>query len=107
VNPALQGYAAAVVESAASGGQALRTLADDLVSIEQLVLANAALQSALTDTAVRGAVRRNVLLDLLDGKVSEPARQLAAFASAAVRATEVPAALGWVAARARHVAEEQ
>ena len=47
------------------------------------------------------------MLDLLDGKVSEPARRLAAFACAAVRAPEVPAALGWVATRARHAAEGQ
>jgi len=107
VNPTLQGYTAAIVESAGSGGNALRDLAHDLESIEQLVLANAMLQSALTDTAVRGAVRRAVLLDLLAGKVSEPARRLAAFASSAVRATDVPAALGWVAARARHAAEGQ
>jgi F-type H+-transporting ATPase subunit delta len=107
VNPALQGYAAAVVGSAGSGGHALGDLAHDLESIEQLVLANATLRSALTDTAVRGAVRRAVLLDLLAGKVSEPARRLAAFASSAVRAPEVPAALGWVAAQARHAAEGQ
>jgi F-type H+-transporting ATPase subunit delta len=106
VNPTLQGYAAAIVEEAASSGAgASRALADDLESVEQLVLANGQLQAALTDTAMRGAVRRAVLLDLLAGKVSAPARRLAAFASAAVRATEVPAALGWVATRARHVAE--
>jgi len=107
VNPTLQGYTAAIVESAGSGGDALRDLAHDLESIEQLVLANATLQAALTDTAVRGAVRRAVLLDLLAGKVSEPARRLAAFTSSAVRAPEVPAALNWVAARARHAAEGQ
>jgi ATP synthase F1 delta subunit len=45
------------------------------------------------------------MLDLLSKKVSEPARRLAAFACAAVRAPEVPAALGWVATRARHAAE--
>jgi F-type H+-transporting ATPase subunit delta len=106
VNPTLQGYTAAILESAHSEN-ALGDLAQDLQSIEQLVLANATLQSALTDTAVRGAVRRAVLLDLLAGKVSEPARRLAAFAGSAVRAPEVPAALGWVAIRARHAAEGQ
>ena len=79
----------------------------DLASIEQLVLANAPLNAALTDTTMRPAVRRAVMLDLLDGKVSAPARRLAAFASSAVRAPEVPAALGWVATRARHAAEGQ
>jgi F-type H+-transporting ATPase subunit delta len=107
MNPTLQGYAAAIIESAGSGGSALGELASDLESIHELVLANATLQSALTDTAVRGAVRRAVLLDLLAGKVTEPARRLAAFASSAVRATEVPAALDWVATRVRRAAEGQ
>jgi F-type H+-transporting ATPase subunit delta len=105
VNPTLQGYASAVLEAAGSAGDALGALATDLESIEQLMLANAILNAALTDTTMRPAVRRAVMLDLLSGKVSEPARRLAAFACAAVRAPEVPAALGWVATRARHAAE--
>jgi F-type H+-transporting ATPase subunit delta len=105
VNPTLQGYAAAVLESAGSG--ALATLAADLEAVEQLVLANAALRSALTDTTMRGPVRRAVMLDLLDGKVSEPARRLAAFACSTVAAPDVPAALGWTATRVRHAAEGQ
>ncbi len=108
MNPTLQGYTAAILEAAgATGGGALRTLADDLVSIEQLVLANGPLNAALTDTTMRPAVRRAVMLDLLDTKVSAPARRLSAFAASAVRAPEVPAALGWVATRARHAAEGQ
>jgi F-type H+-transporting ATPase subunit delta len=105
VNPTLQGYTAAVLEAAGSG--ALTGLSADLASVEQLVLSNGALYSALTDTTVRGPVRRAVMLDLLDGKVSEPSRRLAAFASGAVRAPDVPTALGWVSTRARHAAEGQ
>jgi ATP synthase F1 delta subunit len=106
VNPTLQGYTAAILDAVgAAGGDALRVLANDLESIEQLVLANGPLQAALTDTTMRGAVRRAVMLDLLDKKVSAPARRLAAFACAAVRAPEVPTALGWVATRARHAAD--
>jgi ATP synthase F1 delta subunit len=105
VNPTLQGYASAILEAAGSTGEARRVLADDLESIEQLVLVNGTLNAALTDTTMRGTVRRAVMLDLLDSKVSAPARRLAAFACAAVRAPEVPVALGWVATRARHAAE--
>jgi F-type H+-transporting ATPase subunit delta len=105
VNPTLQGYASAVLESAGSG--AAEKLAAELESVEQLVLANGALRSALTDTTVRGSARRAVLLDLLEGKVSEPARRLAAFAASVVAAPDVPNALGWVATRARHEAEGQ
>ncbi len=105
MNPTLQGYTSAVLEAAGSG--ALSGLAEDLEAIEQLVLANAPLRAALTDTTVRGPARRAVMLDLLEGKVSEPARRLAAFACSVVRAPDVPAALGWVATRARHEAEGQ
>jgi F-type H+-transporting ATPase subunit delta len=105
VNPTLQGYAAAILERAGTG--ALEGLAADLEAIEQLVLANATLRAALTDTIVRGPARRAVMLDLLEGKVSEPARRLAAFACSVVGAPDVPAALTWVAIRARHAAEGQ
>ena len=108
MNPTLAGYTSAILEAASStGGEPRRALAEDLESIEQLVLANGALNAALTDTTMRPAVRRAVMLEILDGKVSGPARRLAAFACAAVSAPEVPAALGWVAMRARHVAEGQ
>ena len=63
MNPALQGYTAAVAEAA--GPAALGGLAADLEAIEQLVLANAQLRAALTDTAVPGPARRAVMLDLL------------------------------------------
>ena len=106
MNPQLAGYTAAILEGASSTGDAARrALASELESIEQLFLANAPLNAALTDTTMRPPVRRAVMLDLLSGKVSDPARRLAAFACAAVRAPEVPAALGWVATRARHAAE--
>jgi F-type H+-transporting ATPase subunit delta len=105
VNPKLQGYAAAVLD--AGDADARAGMAGDLEAIEQLVLANPTLRSALTDTTVRGSVRRAVMLDLLEGKVSEPARRLAAFATSVMAAPDVPAALGWVATRARHAAEGQ
>jgi F-type H+-transporting ATPase subunit delta len=108
VNPTLQGYTAAVAEAAeAAAPGALGPLAADLEAIEQLVLANAQLRAALTDTAVPGPARRAVVLDLLDGKVSPEARRLAAFASMVVGAPEVPAALGWVSTHVRHLSEGQ
>ena len=103
MNPTLQGYAAAVLEAA--DASALRTIADDLAAIERQALSNAPLRAALTDTSVPGTARRAVVLDLLEGRVSGQARRLAAFACFAVRAPEVPAALGWLATRAWHAAE--
>ncbi|HEY6429229.1 MAG TPA: F0F1 ATP synthase subunit delta [Acidimicrobiales bacterium] len=105
MNPTLQGYAAAVMESAGAGG--LGTLADDLEAIEQQVLSNGTLRAALSDTAVPGSARRAVMLDLLAGKVSEPARRLAAFGCMAVPAQDVASALAWLGVRVRHAAERQ
>jgi F-type H+-transporting ATPase subunit delta len=105
VNPALQGYTAAVLEAA--GDAAVSGIASDLEAVERLMGRDAQLRSALTDTTIRGAARRAVMLDLLDGKVGADARRLAAFACAAVRAIDVPAALAWLATRTRHAAEGQ
>jgi F-type H+-transporting ATPase subunit delta len=105
VNPSLQGYTAAVAETA--GAAALGGLAADLEAIEQLVLSNPQLRAALTDTAVAGPSRRAVMLDLLEGKVSPAARRVAAFACMAVEAPQVPNALGWVSTRVRHLGEGQ
>jgi F-type H+-transporting ATPase subunit delta len=105
VNPALQGYSAAVAEGA--GQAALGGMEADLEAIEQLVLANDQLRAALTDTAVPGPARRAVVLDLLDGKVTPAARRLAAYAAGVVSAPEVATALGWVSTRVRHLAEGQ
>jgi F-type H+-transporting ATPase subunit delta len=103
VNPALQGYSAAVID--ATGPEALRATARDVESIESLVLGNATLRAALTDTAISGQARRAVVLELLEGKVRPEARRLAAFACMAVTAPEVPAALSWLTIRVRHAAE--
>ena len=105
MNPALQGYSAAVAEMA--GPDALAGVASDVERIEQLVLANGQLRAALSDTAVPGSSRRAVMLDLLEGKVAAAARRVAAFACGAVAAQEVAPALGWLAFRMRHLAQGQ
>jgi F-type H+-transporting ATPase subunit delta len=103
VNPQLQGYSAAVIEAA--GPPALAAVASDLEAVEQLVVSKPRLRAALTDTAVPGAARRAILLDLLEGKVTPEARRLAAFAAMSVAAPDVTSALSWLAIRVRHAAE--
>jgi F-type H+-transporting ATPase subunit delta len=105
VNPALQGYTAAI--AGAAGPSALGGIAADLDAVEQLVLSNGQLRAALTDTAVAGTARRAIMLELLEGKVSAEARRLAAYACGALSAPEVPAGLGWLALRVRHLSEGQ
>jgi F-type H+-transporting ATPase subunit delta len=102
VNPTLQGYAASVLESA--DPSSLEVIADELVAIEREAIGNASLRAALTDTSVPGRARRAVMLDVLEGKVSEEARRLAAFACFVVAAPDVPAALAWLGSRAWHAA---
>jgi F-type H+-transporting ATPase subunit delta len=105
VNPTLQGYAAAVMES--MGADGVGALADDLNAFEQLVLSNATLRAALSDTAVSGPARRAVVLDLLEGKVGEPARRLAAFGCMAVPAQDVVSAVSWLSLHVRQVVDRQ
>ena len=103
MNPKLQGYASAVFEAVASEERA--RFADELGSIERLVVTTPALHSALTDTAVPGAARQAIVRDILEGKVSEPARRVSAFAVGAVPAPDVVSALNWVSLRASRLAE--
>lgn len=108
MNPQLEGYAAAVLahgpstgdNATAEAGGAAADLAADLAAVDHLFAVNAALRTALTDTAVAASARRAVLDDLLEGKVSPAARRVVAFAAAAVPAPEVPAAITWLAHRA-------
>jgi F-type H+-transporting ATPase subunit delta len=103
VNPKLQGYASAVFEAVAPEERA--RFADEVRSIEHLVVTTPALRSALTDTAVSGAARQAIMRDILEGKVSGAARQVSAFAVGAVPAPDVVTALDWVSLRASRLAE--
>lgn len=103
MNPRLEGYAAAVLETA--DREAAARLEADLAAVDHLFASNEALRAALSDTSVAGPARRAVLDELLDGKVTDAARRTAAFAAAAVPAAEVPGAMTWLAHRARRAAE--
>ena len=103
MNPALQGYVAAVLEEVSEGERA--QVAGDLAAVERLLDANADVRTALTDVTVPGPARRAVLAEVLESKVTEPARRAAAFAVGVVHAQEVPGAMTWVAHRARLLAD--
>jgi F-type H+-transporting ATPase subunit delta len=105
VNPAIQGYTAAVLDTLDDDGRAV--LETDLAAVDRLFARDAELNAALTDIVVPPAARRAVLSDLLEGKVSPPARRVAAYAAGAVHSQEVPAAISWTAHRLRQVVERQ
>ncbi|HLG67514.1 MAG TPA: F0F1 ATP synthase subunit delta [Acidimicrobiales bacterium] len=104
MNPSLQGYVAAVLDDPRVDVQAL---AADLAAVDRLFADNTTLRTALSDTAVAAGPRRAVLAELLAGRVSDVARRAAAFAVGAVGASEVPAAIHWLALRAHQAAEGQ
>ncbi len=104
MNPSVQGYTAAVVDTL--DDEARRTLSADLVAVEHLFARNAELRAALTDSAVPGPARRAVLSELLEGRVSAPAQRLAGYAAGAVHGQEVVGALAWVATRVRQTVEQ-
>lgn len=105
MNPAVEGYTAAVLDGVAGGERA--ALASDMAAVDRLVRHNADLRAAMTDVAVPGRARRAVLSELLAGKLGAPAPRLSAYVAGAVRAQEVPSALSWVANRLRQVVEEE
>lgn len=102
MNPALEGYASAVLEGI--GEDERRRTAEDLARIHELFLHNEDLRATLTDTALAPGARRAVLEDLLSGKVSGSARRVAGYAAGVVNAPEVPAAMTWLTLRAERAA---
>jgi F-type H+-transporting ATPase subunit delta len=114
VKASVEGYVTAILESADSdspgaerraAGAAAGGAAAELDALHRLVESNPRLRIALTDTAVPAAARRELIDDLLHGRVSEPTRRAAVFVAGAVFPPEVPAGIEWVASRARRFAE--
>ena len=96
MNPALQGYLAAVTERLAADG-ALEQLASELSAVCGLVDGSNELTLALDDGSVPVPARRAVLDDLLDGKVLPEVRRLVNRTVTVVPASELTAALHWLA----------
>ena len=104
MNPALQGYLAAVEEALAASGD-LHRAASELRAVAELVDANNELTLALNDGSVPTASRRAVLDDLLDGRVLPEVRSLVHQAVTVVPASEVEASFHWLATQLAVVAE--
>jgi F-type H+-transporting ATPase subunit delta len=96
VNPALQGYLAAVTERLAADG-ILEQAASELSAVSGLVDGSNELTLALDDGSVPVPARRAVLDDLLDGKVLPEVRRLVNRTVTVVPASELTAALHWLA----------
>jgi F-type H+-transporting ATPase subunit delta len=98
VNPALQGYLAAVEESLA-GADALGPAASELRAVAGVVDANSELTLTLNDGSVPVASRRAVLDELLEGKVRPEVRNLIHQAVTVVPAAELEASFHWLASQ--------
>jgi F-type H+-transporting ATPase subunit delta len=104
VNPALQGYLAAMEESLAEAG-ALGQAGDELHAVAGLVDGSNELTLAIDDGSVPASSRRAVLDDLLEGKVRPEVRSLIHQAVTVVPAAELIASLHWLATRVATAAE--
>ncbi|HEX3796343.1 MAG TPA: ATP synthase F1 subunit delta [Acidimicrobiales bacterium] len=104
MNPALQGYLAAVSETLADAG-ALADAAAELEAVQSLVDGSNELTLALNDAALSVAARRAVLDDLLDGKVRPEVRNLVSKAVSVVPASDLIASFRWLATEVRLLVE--
>jgi F-type H+-transporting ATPase subunit delta len=98
VNPALQGYLAAMEESLAEAG-GMADAASQLRDVARLVDTSTELSLAINDGSVPVASRRAVLDHLLDGKVRPEVRSLVHQATTVVPAAELTASFHWLASR--------
>ena len=102
MNPALQGYLAAMEESlAATDG--LADAGSELAAVADLVDGNTQLTLAVNDGSVPVASRRALLDHLLEGKVRPEVRSLVHQAVTVVPAGELTASFHWLASRLTHV----
>ncbi len=104
MNPALQGYLAAMEESLAEAG-ALHQAGEELHAVADLVDGSNELTLAIDDGSVPASSRRAVLDDLLEGKVRAEVRNLIHQAITVVPAPELTASFHWLAARVTTAAE--
>jgi F-type H+-transporting ATPase subunit delta len=103
VNPALQGYLAAMEESlAATDG--LADAGSELAAVADLVDGNTQLTLAVNDGSVPVASRRALLDHLLEGKVRPEVRSLVHQAVTVVPAGELTASFHWLASRVAQAA---
>jgi F-type H+-transporting ATPase subunit delta len=103
VNPALQGYLAAMEESLGAT-DALAEAGAQLHAVADLVDGNNELQLAVNDGAVPVSSRRAVLDQLLEGKVRPEVVRLVHQAVTVVPAADVTTSFHWLASRLDHAA---
>ncbi len=103
MNPALQGYLAAMEEALATAA-ALADAGAQLHAVADLVEGNNALLLAVTDGSVPVAARRAVLDQLLAGKALPEVGRLVHQAVTVVPAGEVVSSLRWMGSRLDHAA---
>jgi F-type H+-transporting ATPase subunit delta len=101
VNPALQGYLAAM-EEALDADSGLADAGGQLHAVADLVEGNTALLLAVNDGSVPVAARRAVLDQLLTGKARPEVTRLVHQAVSVVPAGEVVSSFRWMAGRLEH-----
>ena len=103
MNPALQGYLAAMEESLSADG-GLEDAGAQLYAFADIVEGNNGLLLAVNDGSVPVAARRSVLDHLLEGKARPEVARLVHQAVSVVPAGELVSAFRWMGGRLEHLA---
>ena len=101
----IRGYTDGIIEQAATGGE-LRSTADELAAVSQLIGRSQDLRQTLADPGVPASSRRAVVTELLSSRVGAPALRLLQFVIEADRATEVIADVEWLEVRLNAAADD-
>ncbi len=104
MNPALQGYLAAVSESLTAPSDTARA-AEELRAVADLIDGSTELTLALDDGALPVSARRAVLDELVSGKVSDEVARLVHQAVTVVRPADLTASLHGLATRMAEAAD--
>lgn len=96
----IRGYTDGVIELAAPEGEtSLATLASELSAVNAVVSGSDDLRRALGDPGVALEARRGVVTDLFAKHVGAPTMRVLSFVLGATRASDIPAAITWLATR--------
>jgi F-type H+-transporting ATPase subunit delta len=104
VRQSIRGYTDGIIEEAAAAGE-VRTTADELRAVWDLLWSSDDLRRTLADPGVSASSRRAVVSELLSDRVGSFTLRLIQFVIEADRATEVVADIDWLTTRLNAAAD--
>jgi F-type H+-transporting ATPase subunit delta len=104
VRQSIRGYTDGIIEEAAAAGE-VRTTADELRAVWDLLWSSDDLRRTLADPGVSASSRRTVVSELLSDRVGSSTLRLIRFVIEADRATEAVADIDWLTTRLNAAAD--